>query len=216
MKTTTHIDPAIAQIEFRNELPFVELGKFDCNLASAMTQPVMMVSDGKWGILPVTIDSHGGEVFSLMGILDQWDQMDAIICTYARGKAESCGAIALAFGTKGYRFISPRCTYMLHSISFAVEGKSHEVENSTKYAMALQERLFTDMASRCGKEPEFFLRLLKDAGNTDLYLTPEQVVEYGIADHIGAPTIHQSVTASVTLEHNGRAIWTRTTAGVSE
>lgn len=192
MRTELHLDRNIRKVAFHSQLPIVEIGDIDSMVSTALFEASTEVTDGDFGILPVTIDSLGGDVYALQSIIDIWEGGGFDVCTYARGKAMSAGAILLAYGTPGLRFISPRCSYMLHYMNVSLQGNMGEVIASTKHTQEMQEKIMAEMAQRCGQEPDFFNELLVK-GRGEVYLTPEQVVEYGIADRIGTPTIRREV-----------------------
>ena len=57
--------------------------------------------DTKVKIIPIIINSYGGQVYSLLAMLDMISSSKKTICTVATGKAMSCGSILLAAGTPG-------------------------------------------------------------------------------------------------------------------
>lgn len=211
MNTELNLDGNIRKIEFHSEFPFVELGDFDPMASSGMFEASIEVTDGKFGILPITIDSYGGDVYALQSILDIWEGGNYKVCTFARGKAMSAGAIALAFGSPGLRFISPRCTYLLHDMSVSLSGKAHEVAHGTKHIEAMQERVFAEMAQRCGQPDDFFVELLRQNRHGEVYLTPQEVLEYGIVDGIGMPTIQREVSTTTRIIFNGKTVFNKDT-----
>jgi len=194
MKSRETIDPLLKSVELHQDMPIVEIGPFVPEIATEMFAASIAAADSGFGVLPVVIDSEGGDVYALMSILDIWDSSDFKVCTFARGKAFSAGAIALAFGTPGLRFVSPRCSYMLHNMSASFgEGKTHELATDIKHVEALEEQIFTDMARRCGQPDDFFLKLIFNNRHGNVFLSPQQVVDYGIADHIGTPIISRKL-----------------------
>lgn len=216
MNTDLNVDSNIKNIEYHSHFAMVELGDFDEEATTTLSSALIHAQDGNQDFLAVTIDSYGGDAYALMGILDMWDASKLKIMTVARSKAISAGAIALAFGEPGYRFISPRCTYMLHDLSTTISGKPNEIKSAVKHIDMLQDRLYVEMAMRCGQEQEFFLKMLKDGGHSDIYLTPEQVLEYGIVDYIGIPTLRRTVSTKVELcSPDGKVLHHKELSGVS-
>jgi ATP-dependent Clp protease protease subunit len=194
MKSRETIDPLLKSIELHQDMPIVEIGPFVPEIATEMFAASFAAADSGFGVLPVVIDSDGGDVYALMSILDIWDSNDFKVCTFARGKAFSAGAIALAFGTPGLRFIAPRCSYMLHNLSAMFgEGKPHELAGGVKHVQQMEDQVFTEMAKRCGQPDRFFFDLLTQHRHGDVYLTPQEVLEYGIADHVGTPIISRKL-----------------------
>jgi ATP-dependent Clp protease protease subunit len=194
MKTITRKPGNIKEIEFYDPLVISFVGEFSEEAMKEQLETIINLGEEKVGVLPVLIDSFGGDAFALNGIIDLWEQSGNLILTSAVSKAFSSGALLLAFGTPGMRFISPRCSYMLHDLSAGVSGKLDEMTAATKSIENMREQIFVEFARACGQPDNFAFDLLGNSRNSDVYLTPQQVVDYGIADHIGIPTIAQDIT----------------------
>jgi len=80
------------------------------------------------GIIPVIIDSFGGEVYSLMGMLDVIKNSDIPIATIIQTKVMSCGIALFSAGTEGLRFMAPYSTLMMHEVSGGTIDKISEME----------------------------------------------------------------------------------------
>ncbi|HOG50443.1 MAG TPA: ATP-dependent Clp protease proteolytic subunit, partial [Lentisphaeria bacterium] len=68
------------------------------------------------------INSPGGSVTAGLAIYDTMQMMSCDVRTYCIGQAASMGAILLAAGANGKRFVLPHATIMVHQPSGGYEG----------------------------------------------------------------------------------------------
>lgn len=137
--------------------------------------------------LPIVISSYGGEVYSLMAMIDMLDSSGLDYFTVVLGKAMSCGAFLLSKGSK--RFAAPNATIMIHEASRMVYGKNADIQSAAKEIERLNKKAFSWLDRASGKPEGFFQNLVKENGNGDLFLTPEQCLEYGLITDIGLPSL---------------------------
>lgn len=148
---------------------------------------------GGQSLIPVVIDSYGGNVDSLLFMMDIIESSPVPVATFAIGKAMSCGSVLLTAGTKGMRFIAPTARVMIHHVSSTSWGKEPDVQIDAKELTRLQQVAFTKMAKNCGKSKNYFLEQLKKRGNTDWFLTPQECKKHGLVDHIKVPVFSTNV-----------------------
>jgi len=142
--------------------------------------------------LPIEVDSYGGEVDALNGMLsyiDDFKNRGIKVITFCATKAMSCGSVLLSAGTKGYRFMSPRAHLMIHEVSGADFGKLADMKSSVRHQDQLNKELFDQLDINAGKESGYFEALCKQNKNADLYLTAEQCLAHGLVDFIGIPSL---------------------------
>lgn len=145
-------------------------------------------------IIPVMIDSHGGDADSLSAMIDVIDSApEATVATIAIGKAMSAGAILLSCGTEGFRFAAPSSRIMLHNIGGLAYGKEPDIQVSAKETARLQKYFYGKMAQNCGHKKDYFLKLIKDSGNTDVFLTPKEAVKHNLVNQIKLPQLHTAI-----------------------
>ncbi len=164
-----------------NEFTEASLNAFrkDFNKALSTGQP----------IVPIIVDSYGGEVYSLRGFMSIILSSPIPVSTYVDTKAMSCGSFLLGFGTKGYRFASSHATCMIHEVGSYSMGKIQEVKSSAAEAERLNNESFELLAKHCGKTKKFFLDKIGDKKHADWYLTPDDMLEMGIIDKITTPKL---------------------------
>lgn len=140
-------------------------------------------------IIPVFIDSFGGEVYSLLAMLDVISTATKPVATIALGKAMSCGSILLACGTPGLRFAGPHATVMIHDVATISFGKIEELKSDVGEAERLNIKIFELLNERCGKPKGYFQKIVAEKKHTNWYLDSKEVLKYGLADHVGIPVI---------------------------
>jgi ATP-dependent Clp protease protease subunit len=139
-------------------------------------------------IIPIQIDSPGGCVYSLLGMLDVIQRSNKNICTFTNTKAFSCGSVLLAAGTPGFRFASKNSSVLVHEMSAGTFGKSSEMLNDMDNIVELNEKLFSILDKLSGNSKGFFKEELKQNGNADLYYSPSNAVKVGLIDKVKSPS----------------------------
>jgi len=145
-------------------------------------------------VIPVFIDSYGGEVYSLLSMIDTIRVSKVPVATIVAGKAMSCGALLFSFGTEGYRFMGPTSTLMIHDVSKGTHGKIEEIKADVGEAERLNQMVFKMMAQNCGHHDSYFLDLIHDKNHADWYLTPSDAKDHKLCNHIRLPEMKTSVS----------------------
>lgn len=151
-------------------------------------------------IIPIFIDSYGGEVYSLFAILDIMSTATKPVATIALGKAMSCGGILLACGSPGFRFVGPYSTVMIHDAASMSFGKIEELKADVFEADRLNTKMYDILDEKCNKKKDYFQKLMGERKHANIYLSPDNVVTHGLADHIGIPVIDMSFNLNVINE----------------
>ena len=130
---------------------------------------------------PITlqISSYGGDAHAMFGIIDIINKCPVPINTTVIGPAMSAASLILAAGT-GKRTMSPNSIVMIHQVSNWLAGTAADIMNGATFTNQLQEKFNSMLAYYTKKDINFW----KNATHTDLYLTPEKCVEYGVVDGI--------------------------------
>lgn len=150
-------------------------------------------SDEEVKIIPIVISSYGGSVYTLLSMLDLIKIARKPVATIAIGKAMSCGAVLLSAGTKGFRFSGPETDILIHEVSSAAWGKNSDIQNDAKQTNKLNIKLMGILAKNCGKKDKnYFLKVSKSKGNTDLYYSAKQAKALGLIDYDTIPELFKS------------------------
>lgn len=137
--------------------------------------------------LPIIIDSYGGEAYSLLGMLSMIEESGIDIITICFAKAMSCGAVLFAAGKE--RYLGKHATVLIHEPSNIAFGTASDIKSESEETQRIKNKSFEILDKACNKESGFFLGLLKENNNSDLFLTPEQCLEYGLATQIKVPSL---------------------------
>ena len=98
MKWIVNVDEKIKEIELRRQPVIIRVNKFDEDSAEKFQQEIGLAHNTGQKVIPVVIDSYGGQVYSLMTMISAIRHSELPIATIVEGKAMSCGAVLLSFG----------------------------------------------------------------------------------------------------------------------
>ncbi len=126
------------------------------------------------------INSPGGVITSGLAIYDTMRYVRAPVSTICTGIAMSMGAVLLAAGAPGRRFALPHSRIMIHQGSGGFRGNTPDVFIQVKEMEQLVRTTQEILAAHTGQSME---KVVKDT-DRDLFLSPEQAVEYGIIDEV--------------------------------
>jgi len=125
------------------------------------------------------INSPGGDVHEMLGIIDYIESLEVPVNTICRGRAFSAAAIILACGT-GSRMMSKRSTVMFHQSSSFLGGKMSDISAYLDNVKNIEKTIYDILADKTNKDQIWW----KDNMKSDLYLTAEQLKEYNVIDTI--------------------------------
>ena len=126
------------------------------------------------------INSPGGVITAGLAIYDTMRYVRAPVSTICTGIAMSMGAVLLAAGAPGRRFALPHSRIMIHQGSGGFRGNTPDVFIQVKEMEQLVRTTQEILAAHTGQPME---KVVKDT-DRDLFLSPEQAVEYGIIDEV--------------------------------
>ena len=199
MNIIKYFSPLLKEKELIDGLPVViRVRKFDEAAAKEFSEQVSKAQNTGQPIVPVIIDSYGGQVYSLMSMISDIKHSKIPVATMIQGKAMSCGAILFSFGTPGHRYMDSDATLMIHDVSSSGWGKIEEIKADVKEAERLNKKIFRMMAKNCGQEEDYFLDIIHDKGHADWYLDYKEAKRHKIANHDHIPTM--KITANVKFE----------------
>lgn len=125
------------------------------------------------------INSDGGDIYDMLGIIDYIDSLSLKVNTICRGKALSAAAIILTCGT-GTRMMSKRSTVMFHQSSSFLSGKMSDISAYLDNIKTLEATVYNLLEIKTKKDANWWKSQMK----TDTFLSPETLVEYGVIDQI--------------------------------
>lgn len=200
MNTIRDISKLLEKVELRYEPVVIRVNKFDEETAVKFSAAMSAAQNTGQTMVPVVIDSYGGQVYSLMSMIANVKASRIPVATIVEGKAMSCGALLFSFGAPGYRFMDRHATVMIHDVSSGARGKIEEIKADAKEGDRLNQALYREMAANCGKDPEFFLRQIHDRSHADWYLDAEECRDIGLANHLRVPDLKVKISVDYSFE----------------
>lgn len=200
MKYKTSISPLVKEIELRKSPVIIRVNKFNEEAAKKFAQQMAQAHCTGQDVIPVIIDSYGGQVYSLMSMIAAINDAELPVATIVEGKAMSCGAVLLTFGDEGMRFADPHATVMIHDVSSGCFGKIEELKADVKEAERLDEKIYTMMARNCGKKDDYFKKKVFNKKHADWFMDADEAKKHGIVNHLRLPTLNIKVSVDIEME----------------
>ena len=142
MKYTSQISPLIKEVELRKPPVIIRVNKFNEESAKKFAQQMAQAHNTGQKVIPVVIDSYGGQVYSLLSMIAAIRDAEIPVATIVEGKAMSCGVVLFSCGTEGLRFITPEATLMIHDVASGAFGKNEEIQASAKETKRLNKQIY--------------------------------------------------------------------------
>ena len=144
------------------------------------------------------IESPGGEVYAGNEIVSCMNYIPNVINTVGMGLCASYGAIILANGSYGHRFVHPMTSCMVHMPIGGADGCAADIEITCKEINRLKEMLFENLANRTGhtyqEVVDFCIR--------DKWLTAKETIDWHLADKILEPQPEKIITYNEYIAQN--------------
>jgi ATP-dependent Clp protease protease subunit len=149
-----------------------------------IAQLLFLQKENKNQEISLYINSPGGYVSDGLAIYDTMQFVHCDIATYCIGQAMSMGALLLAAGTRGKRFILPHARVMLHQPSGGVGGTAADIERHAEEILKLRREMNEIFARHTGQTIQ---RIDKDS-DRDFFLNAQEAKEYGLVDEVIEPS----------------------------
>jgi len=190
MNIIRYFSPLLKEPKFIDDLPVViRVRKFDEASAKVFSDEMARAQNSGQPVIPVIIDSYGGQVYSLMSMISDIKHSKVKVATIAQGKAMSCGAVLFSFGEEGHRYMDPDATLMIHDVSSMGWGKVEEIKADAEEVERLNQKIYRMMATNCGHDEEYFLDIVHEKGHADWFLDAEECRSHNMANHLRVPSL---------------------------
>jgi ATP-dependent Clp protease protease subunit len=188
MNIIRYFSPLLKEPRLIDNLPVViRVRKFDETAAKEFADQMSKAQSTGQPIVPIIIDSYGGQVYSLMSMISDIRHSKLPVATIAQGKAMSCGALLFSFGTEGYRYMDPDATLMIHDVSSLKWGKVEEIKASAEETERLNKKVYQMMAKNCGHPKNYFLDVIHSKGHADWYVDAREAKKHNLANYLRVP-----------------------------
>ena len=170
----------IDEILLENRVIFL-IGEINHVSAARVMMQMLYLEDQKKGQeINLYINSPGGAVDDTLALYYTMQFISSKVATYCIGRAYSGGAVLLAAGEKGRRYILPNAKVMIHQPYGGVTGQTTDVQIQAEQIIAAKRTLNEILASCTGQPVE---QVAKD-GERDKFFTAQQAKDYGLVDEV--------------------------------
>ncbi len=166
----------------RDRIVFIG-GLVDDAMANVVVAQLLFLSnDDPKADINIYINSPGGGVSAGLAIYDTIQFIRCDVATYCIGLAASMGAVLLAGGTKGKRYILPNSRVLIHQplITGVLTGPATELDIEAQEILRLRKRLYGILAGVTGRSEEVIERDCE----RNKWLNSDEAVEYGCVDKV--------------------------------
>lgn len=155
----------------------------DDNISEAIKWIVYENLDKKQDkILTLYINSSGGDLYQAFALIDVMRVSTHKIRTIGMGNIMSAAFLIFASGAEGERYIAPNTGIMCHQFTDGVDAKYHDIKAQMKESEYCNTRMVNILKEATGLDTRTVKNKLLPA--SDVYLTAEELLELGVADHI--------------------------------
>jgi ATP-dependent Clp protease protease subunit len=164
----------------KDRLVFI-VGPIDDYMANiVVAQLLFLESENPEKDIALYINSPGGVVTAGLAIYDTMQFIKPDVSTICTGQAASMGAVLLAGGTAGKRFVLPHARVMIHQPLGGFQGQAADMEIHAKEMLETRERLNKILAKHTGQSVE---RIKQDT-DRDRFMDWQEAQRYGLIDRV--------------------------------
>lgn len=132
--------------------------------------------------LTLYINSVGGSLNDSFALIDVMKNSNCPIRVIGMGSVVSAAFLIFSAGTKGERYIAKNTSIMCHQYSDSYEGKHHDIKSRYRESELTNTRMIGILKENTGLDTKTIKSKLLCP--TDVWLTAEEMIEFGIADNI--------------------------------
>jgi len=173
----------VGDLLLENRIIFLDGPIHDGNANLIVMKLLYLQSENRHQDVHLYVNSPGGSVTATLAIYDTMQFLECPVATYCVGLAASGGAVLVAGGAVGKRFILPHAKMMIHQPYGQVGGQVSDIEIQAREILETRGVLNRILAAHTGQTEE---QIAKDT-ERDRYLSPQQAKEYGLIDEIVTP-----------------------------
>jgi ATP-dependent Clp protease protease subunit len=138
--------------------------------------------DHREKILTLYINSTGGSLYDSFALIDIMRHSNHPIRTIGIGSVMSAAFLIFASGTAGQRYAAKNTSFMCHQFSESMDNKYHDLKATMRENDLCNDKMIVVLKDATGLAPSVIKKKLLPA--SDVFLTAEEVIDIGIADHI--------------------------------
>ncbi|MDX6401966.1 MAG: ATP-dependent Clp protease, protease subunit [Gaiellaceae bacterium] len=164
----------------RERIVFLGTEVSDQSANLIVAQLLFLEAEDPDGDIRLYVNSPGGDSYAGFAIYDAMQFVKPDVQTYAVGMAMSAGAMILAGGAAGKRFVLPNSKVMIHQGSGGFRGTPADIQIAAKEILSLTRRYAEIIAKHAHRDADEVMRDI----DRDRFLGPDDAVEYGLADRV--------------------------------
>ena len=145
-----------------------------------VAQMLFLESDNPDKDIHLYINSPGGSVSAGLSIYDTMQFIQPKVSTMCVGHAASMGAVLLAGGAPGKRFVLPHSRIMIHQPSGGAQGQASDIEIQANEIVRIRKILNDLLARHTGQDVEIITRDTE----RDNFMDAQQALDYGLVDKV--------------------------------
>lgn len=170
----------IDELLLENRVIFL-VGEINYGSATGVIMRLLHLQNQKQNVdINLYINSPGGSVDDTLAIYDTMKFLNCDVATFCIGKAMSGGAIILASGAKGKRFILPHAKVMIHQPYGGVYGQTTDIQIQAEEILKSKRQINELLARHTGQPVD---RIENDS-ERDRYFSATEAKEYGLVDEV--------------------------------
>ena len=194
-----NIDPSLCSVEWCDDNQPIEVhlsGELDEESVETFESNWRMARMSGQEVIPVVINSTGGDCYCCSKIIDLLAATDKEVVTVVRGSAMSAAALIFSCGDR--RLITPNSSVMLHSVSTGISGgTTAEIRVDSEETDRLNSAM-TKILDKNTKNRNYFSKLLQN--NLDVYLNAQQCKDCNLATDIGDVKLTTDIVVTSKIE----------------
>jgi ATP-dependent Clp protease, protease subunit len=157
------------------------VGGIDDYIANVVVaQLLFLESDNPDKDVSLYINSPGGVVSAGLAIYDTMQFIKPDVSTICIGQAASMGAVLLAGGAKGKRYVLPHSRVMIHQPLGGFQGQAADMEIHAREMLETRDRLNHILAKHTGQSVE----KIKSDTDRDNFMDGAEAIAYGLIDKV--------------------------------
>ena len=157
-------------------------GGVDDESAERIVRRMMFLDSLNNDDIKLYVNSPGGVITSGLAIVDTMATIKSAVSTICLGQAASMGAVILALGEKGKRYIHKNGRVMIHQplISGQIFGPASDIQIQADEILRIRQKLNDMFVKATGKSR----KKIEEDSDRDFFLESKEALDYGLVDKI--------------------------------
>jgi len=147
---------------------------------NVIAQLLFLANESATKDITLYIHSPGGHVTAGLAIYDTMQHIKPDVSTVCIGLAASMGAVLLAGGAKGKRFVLPNAEVMIHQPLGGTEGQASDIRIHADHIIKTKECLNGILAKHTGQS----IKIIEKDTDRDNFLSATEALKYGLVDKV--------------------------------